>query len=137
MIGIIFSLLIAVRKWLLVEGDDSLSTTICIPSSRFNHRRKSKLHLNKIIKRKRFNHQKSYSKTTSIMNWFYQFIKHIFIVYDKSPLHDRTTNDTTQSIMTCATCQFEHVHARINTYTHLILRVDFISIDCFIEFNQH
>jgi hypothetical protein len=50
MIGIIFSRLIAVRKWLLVEGVDSLSTTICIPSSRFNHRRKLKLHLNKKLK---------------------------------------------------------------------------------------
>jgi hypothetical protein len=112
--------LITVRNWSSERGD-GLSTSICIPSSKFDHNVKSKSHLNKIIKRKRFNNQKYYSKPISIINWFYEFIKHIFTAYDESPLHD----DTTRS---CSTCQFEHVHARINTYFHLILLVVFFLI---------
>ena len=73
--------LITIRKWLL-EGSDSLSP-------RFDHHHeRSKSHMNKIVKRKRFHPKKFDSKPRSIISWFYEFIKHIFTVYDKSPLHD-------------------------------------------------
>jgi hypothetical protein len=128
--------LITVRKWLL-EGDDSLSPSICSPSSGFDHHEKSKSHMKKIVKRKKINQKKYDSKPKSIINWFYEFIKHIFTVYDESSLNDRTTNNTTRSIMTCSTCQFEHDYGRINTYIHLILIIGFVLIDFCIGFNQN
>jgi hypothetical protein len=108
--------LITIRKWLL-EAGDGLSTSIYIPSSRFNQNLKQKTHLNKIIKRKRFN----YSKRTSIIDWFYEFIKKVFTAYDENSLkcneqtYHHTMDDTNLSIMTCSTSQFENVDRHINT----------------------
>ena len=65
--------LITIRRWLSEAGDG--------PS--------------KIIKRKKLNYQKYHSKTTSIIDWFYEFIKNIFTVYD----------DRNLSIRTCSSCQ--------------------------------
>jgi hypothetical protein len=112
--------LITIRKW-LSEAGDSLSTSMYYPSSRFDHNIKQKSYLKKIIKRKKFNNQKYYSKSTSIINWFYEFIKKVFTAYDENPLksneqiHHSSIDETTLSIITCSTCQFENVDAQINT----------------------
>jgi hypothetical protein len=103
--------LITVRKWLLEAGDGP-STSFCIPSSKLNHNIQKKSHLNKIIKRKRPNNQIYHSKTTSIIDWFYEFIKEIFTVYDQTQLKsDDVIDDTT----TCSTCQFDNVDPNIKT----------------------
>lgn len=117
--------LITIRKWLL-EAGDGLSTSFCLPSSKFNH----KSRMNKIIKRKRYNDQKYHSKPASIIEWFYEFIKKIFTIYDESQLkcdgqiHHHGIDDATISIMTCSTCQFENVNPHINAY------ICFISLIC-------
>ena len=106
--------LISIRKWLLEAGDGP-STSFCIPSPKLNHK---KSYLNKIIKRKRYN---KHLKSTSIIDWFYEFIKNIFTVYDKSQfkyneqIHHHGIDDTTISIITCSTCQLENVDSQINT----------------------
>jgi len=113
--------LITIRKWLL-EAGDAPSSSIYVPSSKFDHNVKQKSNLNKIIKRKRFNNQKFYSKSASIIDWFYECIKNVFTVYDENSLksnkkiHDPVIDETNLSIMTCSTCQFENVNARISTY---------------------
>jgi hypothetical protein len=134
--------LITIRKWLLEAGDGP-SSSIYVPSSKFDHNVKQKSYLNKIIKRKRFNNQKFYSKSTSIIDWFYEYIKKIFTVYDENPLksneqiHDPTIDETTLSIMTCSTCQLKNVDAHISTYIDLKQLIIFVLILFFIEFNQH
>jgi hypothetical protein len=107
--------LTTVRKWLLEAGDGPR-----IPSSRFDHNIQSKSCFNKIIKRKRFNKQKYYSKTISIIDWFYESIKKIFTVYDENQLKcdNHPIDDTTVSLMTCSTCQFESTDPYINTNLH-------------------
>jgi len=109
--------LITIRKWLL-EAGDGLSTSIYVPSSSFDDNGKRKSYSNKIIKRKKFNNKKFYFKTTSILDWFYQFIKKVFTTYDEN-LHNPVIDDTTRSIMTCSTCQLENVDAHIQTCIYL------------------
>ena len=118
--------LITVRKWLLEAGDDP-STSLCIPSSRFDHIVQQKSCFNKIIKRKRVHTQKYFSKTTSMIDWFYESIKKIFTVYDENQLkydkqiYHHSIDDTTVSMITCSTCQFENVDPHINRYIYLII----------------
>ncbi|CAF0866588.1 unnamed protein product [Rotaria sordida] len=112
--------LITIRKW-LVESGDGPSTTICIPSSRIKHDIQQKSCLNKIIKRKRFNNQKYYSNTTSFIDWFYEFVKKIFLIYDErkskydEQIYHPTIDDTTISTITCSTCQLKNIDPYINT----------------------
>ena len=120
--------LISVRKWLF-EGGDALSTSICIPSSRFDQNSKLKANLKKANKRKRLNHQKHLSQTRSIIDWFYQFIKNIFTVYEENPIHHDETNDTIRSTVTYSTSQSEHLSARVSTYIHLVIVVVFVHIN--------
>lgn len=106
--------LIPIRKWLL-EAGDGLST------SRLNHNVKQKAHSNKITKRKKFNNQKFYSKTTSIIDWFYEFIKNVFTAYEANPLksnqqtHHSAVDETNLSMTTCSICQLENIDTNINT----------------------
>ena len=110
--------LVTVRKWLLQSGD-GLSTIIHTTPSKLDHNVKQKPYLNKVIKRKRSNSQKCYPKTTSLINWLYEFIKNVFTVYDESPLksEDQFINDTNASVMTCSTCQLDNADTQMNVYS--------------------
>ncbi len=116
--------LITIRKWLLEAGDGP-STSFCISSSRFDHNVSQKSRSKKIFKRKRFNNKKYCSKATSIIDWLYEFIKKVFTAYDENPLksneqmHQPIIDETTLSIMTCSTCEFENTDAHISTYIYL------------------
>ena len=116
--------LLTVRKWLF-EGGDTLST------SRFNQNSKSKANLKKTMKRKRLDHQKDLSQTTSIIDWFYQFIKNIFTVYEENPIHHDKTDHTIRSIMTDSTGQSEHLNARISTYIYRVIVLVVVQIDSY------
>jgi hypothetical protein len=110
--------LMTIRKWLLEAGDGP-STSVHIPSSRFDHISHHNSCFNKIIKRKR---QKYYAKKTSIIDWFCEFIKKIFTVYDENQLkcdkkiHHYPIDDTSVSMITCSTCQFENIDLLYKPY---------------------
>ncbi|CAF1174084.1 unnamed protein product [Adineta steineri] len=99
--------LISIRKWLLDAGDGP-SPSFCSPSSKFNCNIKQKSGLDKIMKRKKHKNYKYYSKSTSIFDWFYEFIKKIFTNHERM-------DDTSLSTITYSTCHYNEIRNPISS----------------------
>jgi hypothetical protein len=127
--------LITVQKWLL-EAGDCPSTSFCVRSSKLDNNIQQKLGLNKINKRKRVTRHKYNSKTTSIIDWFYEFIKSIFTIYDENHLkcneqiYHQEIDDAHMSVKTYSTYPLENLISQLDKYIQFFQFVIFIDLNC-------